>query len=60
MLKYNIRKRKHWVHPLFCESLNGGAYIVSKELNLEPAWHSVGGVCHIYQGLTLLNAQKQN
>jgi hypothetical protein len=24
------------VHPLFCDSLNGSAYIVSKELNLDP------------------------
>jgi hypothetical protein len=29
MLKYNIKKRKHWVHPL-------GAYIASKELNPDP------------------------
>jgi hypothetical protein len=32
MLKYNIRKRKHWVHLFFCDSLNGGAYIVSREI----------------------------
>jgi hypothetical protein len=24
------------MHPLFCDSLNSGAYIVSKELNLDP------------------------
>jgi hypothetical protein len=36
MLKYNIRKRKHWVHPFFCDDLNWSAYIVSKELNLDP------------------------
>jgi hypothetical protein len=26
----------YWVHQIFCDSLNWGAYIVSKELNLEP------------------------
>jgi hypothetical protein len=36
MLKYNIRKRKHWVHPFFLDSFNSGAYIVSKELNQDP------------------------
>jgi hypothetical protein len=25
-------KRKHWVHPFFCDNLNSGACIVSKEL----------------------------
>jgi hypothetical protein len=32
MLKYNIRKRKQWVHPCFHGNLNSGAYIVPKEL----------------------------
>jgi hypothetical protein len=32
MLKHNIRKRKHWLHPFFRDSLNSGAYIVSIEL----------------------------
>jgi hypothetical protein len=35
MLKYNIRKRKHWIRPFFCDNLKGGAYIVSKELKLD-------------------------
>jgi hypothetical protein len=30
MLKYNIMKRKHWVHLFFCGNLNWDAYIVSK------------------------------
>jgi hypothetical protein len=36
MLKYSIRKRRHWMHPLFRDNLNWGAYIVSKELNQDP------------------------
>jgi hypothetical protein len=36
MLKYNIKKRKYWVLPFFCDNLNWGAYIVSKELNRDP------------------------
>jgi hypothetical protein len=35
MLKYNIMKRKHWVHLLFCDNLNWGAYTVSKELDAD-------------------------
>jgi hypothetical protein len=35
-LNYNIRKRKHWVHPFILYSFNSGAYIVSKELNQDP------------------------
>jgi hypothetical protein len=34
--KRGQEKRKHWVHPFFRDSLNSGAYIVSKELNQEP------------------------
>jgi hypothetical protein len=32
---------KHWVHPFFCDNLNWGAYIVSKELTWiqTPASH---------------------
>jgi hypothetical protein len=29
MLKYNIRKRKHWVHPLSCDNLNCCAYSIT-------------------------------
>jgi hypothetical protein len=36
MLKYNIRKRKHWVHPFFRDNTNSGAYIVLRELNQDP------------------------
>jgi hypothetical protein len=36
MLKYNIRKRKHWVPTFFRDNLNWGAYIISKELNQDP------------------------
>jgi hypothetical protein len=36
MLKYNIRKRKYWVHLFFHDNLNFGAYSASKELNQDP------------------------
>jgi hypothetical protein len=31
-----LGEEKHWVHPFFYDSVNGGAYIVSKELNSDP------------------------
>jgi hypothetical protein len=31
----NIMKRNHFVHPFFCDNLNWGAYVVSKELILD-------------------------
>jgi hypothetical protein len=74
MLKYNIRKRKLWVHPFFRDNLNPSAYIVSKELNQDPvsfaSWEILSqaksilsclhGICHIYQVPVQLTAQKQN
>jgi hypothetical protein len=30
-------KIKHWMHPFFHEKLNSSSYIVSKELNQDPA-----------------------
>jgi hypothetical protein len=36
MIKYNIRKSKHWVHPFFCDRLNSGSYTVSKKRNQDP------------------------
>jgi hypothetical protein len=75
MLKYNIRKRKHWVQPFFCDNLKWSAYIVSKELNQVPnsfiSWEihyqvksilfrRLDVVCHICQALAQLTAQKQN
>jgi hypothetical protein len=32
MLKYNIRKRKHWVHPFFRENLNSVLILFRKNL----------------------------
>jgi hypothetical protein len=35
MFKYNIRERKYWMNPFFCDNLKWRAYIVSKEFNQE-------------------------
>jgi hypothetical protein len=32
----NTISGKHWVHSFFCDNLNWGAYVVSKELNQDP------------------------
>jgi hypothetical protein len=34
--KRGQEKRKYWVHPLFRDNLNSGAYIVLKEPNQDP------------------------
>jgi hypothetical protein len=72
MLKYNIRKRKQWVHHFFCDNLKSGVYIVWKELSQDPDSFisreilpqiksiSLRGICHIYQAPAQLTAGKQN
>jgi hypothetical protein len=55
MLKYNIKQRKHWVHPFFHDSLNSGADIVSKELNKDPdsiLWEILSQANYVFPRLT--------
>jgi hypothetical protein len=67
-----IRKIKHWVHPFFRDDLKSGTFVVSKELNQDPDSFVSSqilsqaksilsrGICHMYQALAQLTAQKQN
>jgi hypothetical protein len=55
MLKYNIRKRKLWVRPIFCDNLNGGSYMVSIYSFPSQIYFVLPSIvwvaCHIYHAL---------